>query len=510
MYFISKPSVSSEHKLNILVISIIACICHKLLHRDQDQQSRALSWAFYVHGVIAVAIFAIVQTFGVYIFEEARSTKNRPHEHLYTKIRGEWFDLATFEHPGGPVALYLAKDRDATALFESHHLLTSRSKMEKILSKYKVDAALAKHLQTMDPNEDGGHYDWKNFDNDAFVCDMKQLLYNYFQPIAKEKNCSIYQATKASPEKWAIICILAIAFVSTLPPYISGQYWTLFVTPQLAWILISNYWHDSLHFSLSSNWRVNAFLPYALPLLSSPWIWYHQHVLGHHAYTNIGFKDPDLAHAPQLLREHTSISWKEPHRTQGRLSRITFVWSIGVSLGLNILSDLRTNLKLSYNNVVPYAKLTKPRLTAHILGRCCYIFVMFIWPFFAFSLKAKAFIWAIFPSVSFSLCFMLNSQINHLTEECANAAHSNFLKHQVVTAQNFGCSSLFCSLYSGCLNFQIEHHLFPFVNHCHLPHLAPYVKEICKKHEVPYNEAAGYADAFQKHFDHTKKMSKKV
>ncbi len=404
--------------------------------------------------------------------------------------------------------------------------------MEKILSKYRVDVDTAsaknKNLQTLlDPNDDGGHYDWKNFDNDAFVRDMRQLLYNYFQTIAKRKNCSLYEATKASSQRWVLICTLAIAFISTLPSFISGQYWTLFVTPQLAWVLIANYWHDSLHFSLSSDWRVNAILPYALPLLSSPWLWYHQHVLGHHAYTNIGHKDPDLAHAPQLLREHNSISWKELHRSQATFSRIAFVWSVAVGIGLNILSDVRTNLKLSYNNVVPYARLTPVRLGAHILGRCCYIFVMFIWPFCVFSSKAKAVVWALIPTVNFSLSFMLNSQINHLTKDCGNATDANFLKHQVVTAQNFGCSSCsssslpistlfsfsslypsFCALYSGCLNYQIEHHLFPFVNHCHLPHLAPLVKELCRKHGVRYNEAAGYVDAFRRHFDHTMDMSK--
>ena len=32
--------------------------------------------------------------------------------------------------------------------------------------------------------------------------------------------------------------------------------------------------------------------------------------------------------------------------------------------------------------------------------------------------------------------------------------------------------------------------LFPFVNHCHLPFLAPGVKEICRKHGADYNEVS--------------------
>lgn len=134
-----------------------------------------------------------------------------------------------------------------------------------------------------------------------------------------------------------------------------------------------------------------------------------------------------------------------------------------------------------------------------------YICATFLWPFFRFPVW-KAVIWAIFPVASFGFSFMLNSQINHLVDGCSHASDPNFLKHQVKTAQNFGRGSIFCYIYSGGLNYQIEHHLFPFVNHCHLPMLAPAVKEICAKHNVPYNEASGYVDAFKKHILHTSKM----
>ena len=79
-------------------------------------------------------------------------------------------------------------------------------------------------------------------------------------------------------------------FFVTLPYFFAGQWWTLLATPVLAWVVIANYWHDGLHFSLCCDWRVNAILPYLFPWLSSPWLWYHQHVIGHHAYTNIAHK----------------------------------------------------------------------------------------------------------------------------------------------------------------------------------------------------------------------------
>ena len=47
---------------------------------------------------------------------------------------------------------------------------------------------------------------------------------------------------------------------------------------------------------------------------------------------------------------------------------------------------------------------------------------------------------------------------------------------------------------SNGLNYQIEHHLFPGVNHEHLPRLAPMVKKTCEEYGVPYNDYASMGD----------------
>ena len=441
-------------------------------------------------------------------YQKEKSSINRSTstcDPVYTKIRGKWYDFGQFNHPGGPIALSLVKDRDGTAMFESHHLLVPRLKLENILKKYQVCESKASKLKLMNET-DGGHFDWKKFENDKFVLDAKEILVDYLSPIAERNKCTLFQAAKATPRRWTIILALASAFIAMLPHFIAGKLWSVFVIPQLAWVFWVNYWHDSLHFSLSRDWRVNAVLPYFFAVLSSPHMWYHQHNIGHHAYTNIAHKDPDLAHAPQLMREHPSIKWRESHTNQDSYLRVTFVWSIATGLGLSLLNDFKTNMKLSYNNVVPFARLSPARMVMYLLGRAIYVYSIFLWPFYYFPLW-KAVIFATVPIAFFSLSFMLNTQINHLTENCHNASDKNFLKHQVVTAQNFGCNSSFCFLYSGGLNFQIEHHLYPYVNHCHLPSLAPKVKALCKKHDVPYNEAAGYGDALKSHFAHTKKMS---
>ena len=62
-------------------------------------------------------------------------------------------------------------------------------------------------------------------------------------------------------------------------------------------------------------------------------------------------------------------------------------------------------------------------------------------------------------------------------------------KHQIITAYNVSPSSHFMRFLTGGLNCQIEHHLFPSVNSCHLPALSKIIKPLCKKYNIKYNES---------------------
>jgi delta11-fatty-acid desaturase len=60
---------------------------------------------------------------------------------------------------------------------------------------------------------------------------------------------------------------------------------------------------------------------------------------------------------------------------------------------------------------------------------------------------------------------------------------------------------------TGGLNLQIEHHLFPTVNHGHLPYLQPIVRRVCKMHGVPYHYSSSFAEALAKFFAHTNTLT---
>jgi hypothetical protein len=269
-----------------------------------------------------------------------------------TRIHNKWYDLQGFDHPGGPVARSLVDGRDGTALFVAHHPFTSPSKLDAVLRKYEVSEEDAQQRRweeaILKDNDLGDDYQWKW--SDPFEVELKKEVKQYFEGEAKRRGVSFTQATKATPRRWAEILFLTCLFVATIPAFVRGESWTLFATPVTCWVWMVNYWHDSCHFALSTTWWINASLPYVGIWFSSPTAWYHQHVIGHHAYPNIDHKDPDLAHAPQMLREHSSIRWRPTHATQHRWYRFSAVWAIAVGLVSRAQTCLPHTAEHSYSS----------------------------------------------------------------------------------------------------------------------------------------------------------------
>ncbi|XP_036068032.1 fatty acid desaturase 2-like, partial [Oryzias melastigma] len=81
--------------------------------------------------------------------------------------------------------------------------------------------------------------------------------------------------------------------------------------------------------------------------------------------------------------------------------------------------------------------------------------------------------------------FVWVTQMNHLPMEIDHERRQEWLTTQLQATCNIE-QSFFNDWFSGHLNFQIEHHLFPRMPR-HSYHLvAPQVRALCEKHGVPY------------------------
>jgi len=82
------------------------------------------------------------------------------------------------------------------------------------------------------------------------------------------------------------------------------------------------------------------------------------------------------------------------------------------------------------------------------------------------------------------------------------------LSHQLRTTCNFGTRSKLLTWYSGGLNHQIEHHLFPQICHVHYPTLAPIVRETAQEFGLPYRAETSFAGAVKLHIQQLKELGR--
>ena len=81
--------------------------------------------------------------------------------------------------------------------------------------------------------------------------------------------------------------------------------------------------------------------------------------------------------------------------------------------------------------------------------------------------------------------------------------------HQLFTTSNFSTDNKIMNWFSGGLNFQVEHHLFPNISHIHYKKISEIVKKTAKEFSLPYNEYKTTREALKSHFLFLKSMAKR-
>lgn len=434
------------------------------------------------------------------------------------KIHNKYYDITNFVHPGGPVAIMAANRRDATALFESHHPFSDRAIMDNILKKYEMKEECEKCEKYLLPgeNENSAIFDWEETLKSDFTTELRDKVKKHFAQKAAERGVSFIEATKATPQRWcewgAFATASAWSFYTML--YSQSIFWSwlnVLLCPALYW-MSAGMFHDGSHFSVSSDWRINWGMQYIYRVMSSQYDWLHQHIIGHHPYTNIHNKDPDLNHESVLEKdtknngvrytEHTI--WKPKYLGQEKWYYPITSLAIPALVIINPLVLIITNL---YNNSV-YKIPTKIKYSIlQFIEISLCIYTIFILPFQIWT-PFYAVKHAILPYYLLSTIFKINSSMNHFHKDSIKGQNKNWYIHQVTTANNFG--SHYPHYYTSIgLNYQIEHHLFPTINHCHLRDIQPIVKSLCEKHGIPYHHTSGYKEAIIGVYEHLREMGKK-
>jgi delta11-fatty-acid desaturase len=401
---------------------------------------------------------------------------------MITKIHSKYYDLSNFKHPGGDIPLQLADGRDATELFESHHLFSDREKLEAIMKKYELSVPESLNVLELKDNE-MTQFDWNETLNSEFTKEFKQIINNTLK----------YKDIKASWGETMKNTVLFGIYLINLYYYYQSNYTALWIYPLSLWVFTVNVYHDASHFALSHNPFINKLGTCSALMFSLTYCWYHQHVLAHHCYVNIMSKDPDLYHSPLYLRHTPDIRKNKYHALQN--VSFWFLWLLAVPVGLMYTGFMKTVHNKPYNRVVKLSKSLNKNTMYYEL-----IFVIFYMAVLPYIFTQKLiFVW--YPYLAYSFLFMICTQINHLTEDTF-AHHKNFYIHQILNSHNVAPQSYFMNLFTGGLNLQIEHHLLPSVSHGHLMKIQPKIEALCKKYGIQYNCSHTLYEALYKHYKH--------
>ena len=342
----------------------------------------------------------------------------------------------------------------------------------------------------------------------VFYSSLKQSVDQYFQATGQKKTGN-----------WALYSKAAILFPISFASYgflLWGQY------PAWAGILLSfilgialvsiafNVMHDACHGSYSSKKWVNDLLGLTMNALgSNAHIWKVKHNVVHHTYTNVDGIDDDIAKSP-VLRLCPTQKWMPAHRYQ--FFYMFLLYSLSTILWVFITDLLKY---FSRKVVVTDMKFSTKEHIVFWGSKILYLVFYIALPVF-FVGWLPWLVGYLIVNMTMGLILSVVFQLAHVVEktefetatEAPRQIDSEWAIHEIKTTANFAMGNKIVSWFTGGLNFQVEHHLFPRVSHVHYPAISRIVSRHCRQFDLPYHSYKTMGAAVVSHIRIMKELGK--
>lgn len=344
-----------------------------------------------------------------------------------------------------------------------------------------------------------------------FASALRKNVMAYFKDkgISSKGNSELY--VKAA--SMLLLYLLPFIFIVALP--LSG--WPALVLVVLMGIgeagIGMAVMHDASHGSFSSKKWVNELFSSTMFLLGSNTLnWKIQHIVLHHTFTNISNFDQDIETKAVLrLCEHMPLKFY--HRFQylyayffyGLMTLSKLVTDVGQLLEFN-RAGITADQGLHPGKEMLKLILSKLIYIALIIGLPLWI-SDFTWWEVLLGFCILHFTAGIIMSTIFQMAHVVEGAIQPLPDE-NGVIHSDWLFHQLSATSDFGRGNRLLTWYSGGLNYQIEHHLFPNICHIHYPEIAPIVEQTARDFGFVYNLKPGLFAAFLSHARRLKELGR--
>jgi linoleoyl-CoA desaturase len=273
-----------------------------------------------------------------------------------------------------------------------------------------------------------------------------------------------------------------------------------------------NVMHDGNHGSFSNKEWINRLMGSSIYILAgNVYNWKVQHNVLHHTYTNIHGHDEDLE-AGRILRFSKHSKWQKHHKFQHYYSILLYGL---LTINWAITTDW-IQMKRYMKRKLSYGKLPNPTLnwSKLVISKLIYIAMWIVLPMIFIDLAWWKILLGFFVmhytaglilSVVFQLAHVMDEAEMPLPEENGTMKNT-WAIHQLKTTVNFGAKSKIINWYTGGLNHQVEHHIFPNISHVHYNKIAEIVKTTAKEFNLPYNEYKTTRKAIAAHFKYLKEM----
>jgi len=237
-------------------------------------------------------------------------------------------------------------------------------------------------------------------------------------------------------------------------------------------------------------------------------------VMQHHTYTNIHEHDEDME-AGRILRFSKHTKWKKHHKFQHLYSiflygLLTFNWAITTDFQQMYRYMKR---KLSYgklpNPIVNWSTLVITKTLYVVIWIVIpLIFIDVAWWKIILGFFIMHYVAGVILSITFQLAHIVDEADTPLPDE-SGTMKNTWAIHQLFTTVNFGTKNRLVNWFTGGLNHQVEHHIFPNISHVHYTKISKIVKETAKEFNLPYNEYKTTRKAIFSHFKHLKELGKR-
>lgn len=348
-----------------------------------------------------------------------------------------------------------------------------------------------------------------NGNQSAFYVDLKNRVNSYFTERKIDQHGDLRLHFKAG--------LLLTVFAAT---YIL----LVFFTPPALWSILLcvllgittagigfNVMHDGSHGSFSNNKTVNRFAALTLNLLGgSAFFWNIKHVMVHHTFTNIDGQDDDIDNEP-FMRMCNTQRKRKMHRYQH------LYWFLVYGF-MYISWVFMLDFQKYFSRRIGAKDHIHINLKTHIgfwLTKILYIFTFIVLPLlFVSSLKLIIgyLIFSFTTGIIISVVFQLAHAVEHVEFTDIKSEpltlENDWAVHQMVTTANFATRSRIVAFFTGGLNHQIEHHLFPKISHVYYPELSKIVRSVCAEYGIRYVEQPTVVHAIASHVRFLKKMGR--